>query len=100
MKKTGLLLALLATTAFGASWTGYISDSHCGVKHEDGSQGSITCVTSCIKGGAEPVLVVGGKVFKLSNPGKVAAEFYGKKVMVTGDLKGDTVTLASVAAAK
>ena len=37
MKKAGLLMMLMAGAAFAGEWTGYVSDSHCGAKHNDGS---------------------------------------------------------------
>ncbi len=93
-------LLLVCATAFAAEYTGYISDSHCGAKHMDGSQASIDCVTSCVKTGAAPVFVgMDQKVYKVSDPAKVMA-FLGKKVEVTGTMKGETVTVQRVAAAK
>jgi hypothetical protein len=69
-------------------------------KHNDGSAGSVSCVKTCIKGGAKPVLVVDGKVVAISNPDKVPEALYGLKVMVTGDLKDDAVEIDTIAAAK
>jgi len=95
-----LSLLLLATAALGAQYTGFVSDEHCGAKHMDGSQASVDCVTSCVKTGAAPVFVgMDSKVYKLSDRSKVTA-FYGKKVTITGTMKGDTVTVEKVEAAK
>ena len=52
-----------------------------------------------MKGGATPVLVSDGKVLKIADTSKVQ-DFLGKKVVVKGDLEGDTVTIASIEAAK
>ena len=89
-----------ATAAFAGEWTGYISETKCGAKHNDGSAASVSCVTGCIKGGAKPVLVVDGKVVGIANTAKVTADLYGKKVTVTGDLAGESLTIATIAAAK
>ncbi|MCZ2151398.1 MAG: hypothetical protein LC126_26940 [Bryobacterales bacterium] len=100
MKKIAML-SLFSMSAFAASWTGYISESHCGAKHADGSDGSIKCVTGCVKGkGAAPVFVVGDKVLKLdaASTGKVM-DHLGRKVTINGKLAGDTVTIDSVSAA-
>lgn len=99
MKKAGLFLMFAATAAFAGEWTGYISETKCGAKHNDGSAGAIACVKTCIKGGAKPVLVVDGKVVGIANDAKVTADLYGKKVTVTGDLKGESLTIATIAAA-
>jgi hypothetical protein len=97
MTKLGLLFAFAAIGAFGAEWTGYISDSKCGAKHSDGSAASVACVKVCIKGGAATVFVVGDKVLKLANASKVSEDLYGAKVKITGSLEGDTVTIDTVA---
>ncbi|HTW68052.1 MAG TPA: hypothetical protein VME17_25730 [Bryobacteraceae bacterium] len=100
MKKLALLFAFCGVAAFGAEWTGYVSCAKCGAKHNDGSQASISCVKGCLKGGVQPVLVVGDKIIKISNPAKVPESLYGLKVAVKGDLKGDAVQIASIAALK
>jgi hypothetical protein len=94
-----LLASILSVSAFAGEWTGTISDSHCGAKHAAGSEADQKCVEGCVKGGAAPVLVSDGKVLKISDASKVES-FLGKKVVVKGDLNGDTVTVASVEAAK
>lgn len=100
MKKLGLLSCLLAVSAFAGEWTGYISESKCGAKHVDGSAKSVGCVKGCIKGGAKPVFVSDGKVIQIANPDKVTEDLYGKKVSVKGDLSGEELTVASIAAAQ
>ena len=96
----GLSLFLVCAAAFAAEFTGYISDAHCGAMHMDGSQKSTDCVTSCVKSGQAPIFVsMDKKVYKVSDPAKVM-DFLGKKVQVTGTMKGDTVTVNTVTAAK
>jgi hypothetical protein len=92
-------LSLWGTTAFAESFTGYISDANCGAKHNDGSAKAIACVNKCVKGGAAAVFVVGDKVYKVSDPTKVADQL-GHKVTINGSLAGETVTIESVEAAK
>ena len=94
-----LMLSVFSAAAFGAEWTGTISDAHCGAKHVAGSAADQKCVETCVKGGAAPVFVSGDKVLKISDASKVQ-DYLGKKVVVTGDLQGDTVTVASIQAAK
>ena len=101
MKKTFLALifgfTLCATSAFAEEWTGYISDANCGAKHTDGSDGSIKCVTSCVKRGTAPVFVSGDKVLKIeeASRAKVMAHL-GHKVTINGSLNGDTVTIEDI----
>lgn len=100
MKTLGLFFAFAAVSAFGAEWTGYISETKCGAAHSDGSAKSIACVKSCIKSGAKPVFVADGKLLKIANADKVTEDLYGLKVKLTGELSGDTVTIDSVAKAE
>ena len=94
-----LLTSILSVCAFAGEWTGTISDSHCGAKHVAASAADQKCVEGCVKGGAAPVLVSEGKVLKIADASKVES-FLGKKVVVKGELNGDTVTVESVEAAK
>ena len=107
MKRLALLTAVvLALSTFawadhhkGASWTGTVSDSHCGTKHAEAGEKATGCVNGCVKGGAKYVLVADGKVYELDAQDKFA-EFAGKSVKVTGELNGSAITVASVEAAK
>jgi hypothetical protein len=93
-------LCLATVSVFAAEWTGYVSDAHCGAMHMDGTQKSIDCVKTCVKGGQAPVFVtMDKKVLQFADAAK-AQDFLGKKVTVMGTLKGDTITLDSVKAAK
>ncbi len=95
-----VLLALSSMVwAGGGSWTGTVSDSHCGVKHAEAGEKSTGCVANCVKGGAKYVLVSDGKVYELDAQDKFA-DFAGKSVKVSGELKGTAITVASVEAAK
>ncbi|MCS6954087.1 MAG: hypothetical protein RMK57_16460 [Bryobacterales bacterium] len=91
---------LWAVTASASEWTGYISDAKCGAAHADGSEKSIKCVQACVKGGQAPVFVTAAdkKVLKIANADKVK-EHLGHKVKVTGSLKGDTLTIDTIAMA-
>ncbi|MBZ5857683.1 DUF5818 domain-containing protein [Flavihumibacter profundi] len=100
MKKLLLILLIgMSINSFAqkaTTWTAWVSDSHCGAKGKDASHAE--CAVKCVKGGAEPVLVVDGKVYKIADPKKIT-DFVGKKVTVTGTLKGETITIEKVAAA-
>jgi hypothetical protein len=86
--------------AMADTMSGYISDSHCGAKHADVSDANSKCVAGCMKGGADPVLVSDGKVYKFDAASKDKAKaLAGQKVTVDGSLSGDTVTVNSITAA-
>ena len=77
------------------TWTGTVSDSHCGVKHAEPGDASAGCVKNCVKGGAKYVLVSEGKVYQLDAQDKFEGHA-GHKVKVTGTLDGDAITVKSV----
>jgi len=72
---------------------GYVTDSKCGAKGAKDAHAD--CAASCVKGGASPVFVTGGKVYKIDDASKVA-DHVGHKVTITGELKGDTVEVKEV----
>ena len=101
MKKTVLLL--FTVLVFGGlslagqkTITGTVSDSHCGVKHAAAGDASAHCVEHCVSGGATYVLISGTKVYQLDAQDKFKG-LGGKSVTVTGSVKGDSITVASVA---
>jgi Protein of unknown function (DUF5818) len=86
-------LSLFSLTAMAGEWTGYISDSKCGAKGAKDEHAD--CAVKCVKGGAAPVFVSDGKVYKIDDASKVQ-DHIGHKVTITGELKGDTVEVDSV----
>jgi hypothetical protein len=90
-----LVISTLVYAADKGTWTGYISDADCGTKGNSADHKE--CALKCVKGGAAPVLVVGDKVYAITNPKKVA-KFIGDKVTITGTLTGDKIEIEKVAA--
>ena len=98
MKKHLITLLLVIFAQIGhasekGTWTGFITDDHCGVK--SAKEEHAECAKQCIAGGKNTVLVVGDKMYKISDPKKVE-EFIGKKVTIKGELKGDTIEVKDV----
>jgi hypothetical protein len=99
----GLALAFCAATlTLGAdgSWTGYISDSHCGAK--GANEKHTECAAKCVKEqGASYVFVndADHKVYKIDNQDKAAAHA-GHHVTVKGSVDGDSLKVASIEMAK
>ncbi|CAN5171530.1 hypothetical protein BH11BAC5_BH11BAC5_49290 [soil metagenome] len=98
MKKYLLLVVLFfciaVTYAFDkGKWTGYISDSDCGVKGN--KKDHAACAKKCIAAGAKPVFVVGEKVYTINNPEKVA-NFIGQKVTISGTITDDALEIDKV----
>jgi hypothetical protein len=86
-------LSVFSLTAMAGEFTGYISDSKCGAKGAKDAHAD--CAKGCVKGGATPVFVTDGKVYKIDDVSKVT-DHVGHKVTITGELKGDTVQVQSV----
>ena len=80
------------------TWTGQISDSMCGAKHTMGEADERKCAQGCVGNGSTYayVLVSGGKVYKFAKQDKELAVHAGHTVNVTGELKGDTITLSKI----
>jgi len=90
------LFAAAMTMAADGSWTGWISDSQCGVKGANAKAGE--CTTKCVKEhGAKYVFVndADKKVYAIDDQDKVAAHA-GHHVTVKGTANGDSITLSSV----
>ncbi len=84
------------------SFVGYISDSHCGLKHMKGMGDDKSCTLMCVKGGSKFVLADRGhrRVYRLDQSGQdKARDFAGQKVKVTGRMVGRTIRVTTIEAA-
>jgi len=90
-----LVFGCMAWAGDGKTFTGVVSDSHCGAKHYKASDAAAGCVAKCVDGGAEYVLVSGGKVYKVDNQEEFE-EYAGKSVKVTGIADGDSIRVETV----
>ena len=96
----GAVSLLTATGALAAdqTWTGAISDKMCGADHKKmgGKMSDRECTQACAKGGAPYVLVADGKVFQLTNHDADLRTHAGHTVVLTGEVKGDTIRVATI----
>jgi len=97
MKKisaVALMTMGLAAVGMAAEFKGFVEDTKCSTM--PAMKGDADCAQKCIKGGSPAVLVTpDGKIYKIANQDKIVASA-GMNVTVTGKLKGDTITVASV----
>ena len=93
------LLALgLAASGMAADFSGFVEDSAC--SKMPAMKGDAACAQKCIKGGDKAVLVTpDGKVYQIAEQDKIVAHA-GHNVTITGELKGDTISVAKVTMAK
>jgi hypothetical protein len=90
--------------AFAAdqTWNGQISDSMCGTSHAKmtAAHAGLTdrdCTLACVKGGGKFVFISDGKVYKIANQDSPLLQTHaGHTVILTGDMKGDTVTVSNI----
>lgn len=97
-----MLMATIAITTTGETFTGIISDTMCGAKPHSmmktKNQTDRDCVKMCTKGPHEYALLMDGtNVVKLSDQ-KAAAKYPAHKVKVTGtyEEKTKTIRVASI----
>ena len=83
-------------------FTGEVGDAMCGRKHMEGTPAE--CTRVCVKQGSKYALVIDDKIYALdTSDNAVLASLdqqAGKRVTVTGALKGDDIEVSSVAPAK
>ena len=107
MKRTFPIIAAVfffAAAPFAAeqTWTGQISDSACGAKHEEAAEGQgkmpdRACTEACVRGGSKYVLVSEGKILQIANQdNKDLATHAGHTVKLTGELKGTAITVSKI----
>ncbi len=93
MKKAAMILALASASVMLArtakTYTGYITDSMCGMDHKAMNAGpDADCVKACIKNGNgkfKYVLWDGKKQYKLADQ-QTPEQYAAKKVKITGTL--------------
>ena len=94
------VLAISLVAGFGVagakdtagSWTGVITDSHCGAKEKH----SAACANKCVKEhDAKSALVVDKKVYILE-PQTDAAAHANETVKVTGTMDGSTIKVTKI----
>jgi hypothetical protein len=87
----------LSAAKMPETFTGVITDTHCGAKHEMKGHSDAGCVKMCLNGSAQYALLDGERVLKLSDQ-KIPAQFAARKVKVVGiyDEKKETIKVSSI----
>ena len=99
------MLGASSISAADQTWTGKISDSMCGAKHNASAEHSgkkmseRDCTLACVKDhNAKYVFVSGGKVYNVGNQDfTTLQEHAGHIVKLTGAMSGDTITVSKIA---
>ena len=118
---TALAVAVMAgpirLAAGEQTWTGFISDSHCGASHRNYvERGDLNTARECVIGrtgdanipgcvsarhGAKFVVVVGERVYQVANQDfKQLRTLAAEPVKITGTLNGDIITVSRITASR
>jgi hypothetical protein len=96
----GTASILAQTAGTQKTLTGIVSDTMCGQTHMIKDKSAAECVRICVKDGSKYGLVIGNTVYTLAGHEVAIDKLAGQKVTVTGTVKGESVTVTSVVAAK
>jgi hypothetical protein len=78
------------------TFSGIISDAHCGPRHMDSTKSAAECARMCVRNGSRYVMVNGDKTYELTGPPQQFEEFAGQRVKLIGVLSGDAIKVSSV----
>jgi hypothetical protein len=91
-----LAAALMVAAQNQTTWTGFITDTHCGAQKDFAKHAN--CARKCVGGGLAKWALYNPadkKVYTL-DPGDKAAPLVGKQVKVTGTVSGDTIKVNTI----
>ena len=84
----------------GTSFTGVITDSHCGARHLRSSQrNAAECARACFRRGASYVLVDGDRRYTLIGGETTLSKLAGQRVNIIGTRQGDAILVNSASEA-
>ena len=82
----------------GTTFTGMITDSHCGARHmRKSNMTSAECARACYRKGASYLLVDGSRRFTLIGGESALDKVVGQRASVIGNRQGDTIIVDSAA---
>ena len=90
-----------ASVAASKTYEGMVTCSRCGAKHSaDLGKTAADCARECVHGGATFALVDGDKTYQLDGDVDLLKRAAGQRARIQGTVRGKTITVLSVAAAK
>jgi hypothetical protein len=80
------------------TYEGMVTCSRCGAKHSAKLARTATnCTLTCVHGGAKFALVDGEKMYQLDGDVNVLKRLAGQRAQVVGMMRGDVITVSSIA---
>jgi len=80
------------------SFSGIITDDHCGAKHQLTDRSPADCTRICVTKGAKYVLINGDKIYILQGDAVKLNRLAGERVTVIGSLHGNIIDFSSITA--
>ena len=82
----------------GATFSGMITDSHCGARHmRKSNMTAAQCAEACYRKGASYILIDGNRRYTLIGGEGALSKLLGERAKVTGNLQDDTIIVDSAA---
>ncbi len=78
------------------TFTGMVTDKHCGPRHMDSEHNAAGCVRMCVRNGSRYKIVDGDKNYELAGNLSQLDQFAGQRVTLSGVLDGSTIKVSSV----
>jgi hypothetical protein len=78
------------------SFSGIITDDHCGAKHQLTDRSPADCTRICVTKGSKYVLVDGDRIYVLQGDVVKLNRLAGERVTVVGSLHGHTIDFTSI----
>lgn len=78
------------------SFTGMVTDQHCGAKHSDTTKSVAECVRSCARNGIKYTLLNGDTSYQLEAMPDQLAVVAGERATISGTLAGDVIRISSI----
>jgi hypothetical protein len=88
-----VMLAAISLTLAAADMTGLVTCSKC--RHTD--ENAMSCATTCLRNGVPAMFYdqASQKLYKVANQ-EAVKEHFGTRVVVSGKVDGDSVTVATI----
>ena len=89
-------LSLASEKGKQGSWTGWVTDTHCGAKGDNAKH--VDCAKKCVKqmGAKFALYTPADKKVYVLDPQDKAADHAGHHVKVNGTVEGDTIKVTSI----
>lgn len=78
------------------SYSGVVTDTYCGAKHDKANLNAGDCTKLCVKQGAQYALVDGDTLRPLKGAIPLLDKYAGERVTVRGTLQGNTILVSSI----